>query len=70
MQDRMDKYVASLSKSRYKVVIFDDELERLLLQQADSIADINERAGQQGVVNVQPDSDLQLQPWVTQPPQQ
>ena len=59
MQNRMDNYVADLSKNHSAVVVYDDVLERYLQREADAIAEHREPAEQEPPASAQRIEEMQ-----------
>ena len=67
MQDRVDNYVANLSKDRFQVVVYGDALNRYLQQEADDHAGLGGKARQEGLTTEQRIEDMWQ--WLTTPPE-
>ena len=67
MKEKLDNYVVDLRRNQFEVVVYDDELTRQFQGQADFIAELSEKAVQEGSVTEQRQQDLQK--WIT-PPQE
>ena len=67
MKEKKDAYVVDLRKSRYEVVVYNDELTRRFQQEADMIAELNKKAVQEGSVTKQRQEELQK--YIVTPPQ-
>jgi parvulin-like peptidyl-prolyl isomerase len=66
MQDRMNDYVAGLRKNRFKVVVYNDELQRQFKREADFIAELNRKEQLENPGGVQPIEELQK--FISSPP--
>ena len=65
MQGKFTGYVADLRKNQFKVVIYDDELNRQLQKEVDVIAELNKKAEQKNTVTEQPDEKSHQ--WMVKP---
>jgi hypothetical protein len=59
MQDRLNDYVVELRKNRFKVVVYNDELQRQFKREADFIAELNRKEQMENPGSVQPLEELQ-----------
>jgi hypothetical protein len=59
--------VVGLRKDRFKVVVYDNELTRQFQKEADFIAELNRKAGEEGSLTGQRQQELQK--WIAKPPQ-
>jgi peptidyl-prolyl cis-trans isomerase D len=64
MQEKFNSYVIDLRKNHFKVAVYQDELTRNFQKEVDMIAELNEKAKQEGSITEQRQKDLQkyLQP--------
>jgi alkyl hydroperoxide reductase subunit AhpC len=64
MQEKFNDYVVDLRKNHFKVAVYQDELTRNFQKEVDMIAELNEKAKQEGSITEQRQKDLQkyLQP--------
>ena len=71
MQEKFNDYVVDLRKNHFNVAVYQDELTRNFQKEVDMIAELNEKAKQEGSITEQRQNDLQkyLQPTPQQPGQ-
>jgi parvulin-like peptidyl-prolyl isomerase len=65
MQSKFTDYIADLRKNQFKVVVYDDELNRQLQKEADDIAELDKKAEQRGLKTEQPVEELHQ--WMVKP---
>ncbi len=59
MQDRLDDYLADLRNSRFKVTVYNNELQRQFNREAELIAELNRKERQHGPDSAQPLEEMQ-----------
>ena len=68
LKEKLDDYVVDLRKNQFEVAVYDDELTRRFQQEADFIAELKKKAGQEGSVTEQRQQEFQK--WIVTPPQE
>jgi peptidyl-prolyl cis-trans isomerase C len=66
MKKKFDDYVVDLRKNQFEVVVYNDELNRQFQNEADYIAELQQKAQEEGSVTQQRTEELQQ--WITTPP--
>jgi peptidyl-prolyl cis-trans isomerase C len=58
MNEKLDDYVVSLRKNKFKVAVYEDELVRQFQHEAEFVASLNEQAAEEGSVTSEREADL------------